>query len=172
MNEIEFAEEWLKDNGELDLETKTITYKYKDIEDMLEASKLYKKEDTINPKMLLSKEDLFTEYVKALVNERELEEEKADLKEKVKEHYSGVKNHHELVRKIYDAKDNRIPDYYIGNNGYEARKVVDGFELSYNVGTAVTYLLRAERKHDTPIDCIQKAINHLEFELDKLKEKL
>ena len=42
-------------------------------------------------------------------------------------------------------------------------------ELSYNVGAAVTYLLRVERKHDTPIDCIQKAINHLEFELDKLK---
>jgi len=66
-------------------------------------------------------------------------------------------------------KENRIPSYYIGTNGYEARKVVDGFELSYNVGTAVTYLLRAERKHDSPIECIQKAINHLEFELDKLK---
>jgi hypothetical protein len=65
-------------------------------------------------------------------------------------------------------KDNRIPSYYIGTNGYEARKVVDGFELNYNIGTAVTYLLRAERKHDSPIDCIQKAINHLEFELDRL----
>jgi hypothetical protein len=74
-----------------------------------------------------------------------------------------------LTKDELGLKDNRIPDYYIGNNGYEARKVVDGFELSYNVGTAVTYLLRAERKHDTPIDCIQKAINHLEFELDKLK---
>jgi len=31
-------------------------------------------------------------------------------------------------------------------------------------------LLRAERKHDSPIECIQKAINHLEFELDKLKK--
>ena len=67
-------------------------------------------------------------------------------------------------------KENRIPSYYIGTNGYEARKVVDGFELSYNVGTAVTYLLRAERKHDSPIECIQKAINHLEFELDKLMD--
>ena len=67
-------------------------------------------------------------------------------------------------------KDNRIPRYYIATNGYEARKVVDGFELSYNVGTAVTYLLRAERKHKSPIECIQKAINHLEFELDKLKK--
>tara|TARA_R110000744_G_scaffold180156_2_gene299206 strand:- start:99 stop:305 length:207 start_codon:yes stop_codon:yes gene_type:complete len=66
-------------------------------------------------------------------------------------------------------KDHRIPNYYIGSNGYEARKVVEGFDLSYNCGTAVTYLLRADKKHDSPIECIQKAINHLEFELDKLK---
>ena len=72
-------------------------------------------------------------------------------------------------REVDIEGDERIPHYYIGTNGYEARKVVDGFELSYNVGTAVTYLLRAERKHDSPIECIQKAINHLEFELDKLK---
>jgi len=74
-----------------------------------------------------------------------------------------------LTKDELGLKDNRVPDYYKGKNGYEARKVCDNFELSYNVGTAVTYLLRAERKHDTPIDCIQKAINHLEFELDKLK---
>ena len=74
-----------------------------------------------------------------------------------------------LLTKDELGLDNRIPAYYIGINGYEARKVVDGFELSYNVGTAVTYLLRAEKKHDSPVECIQKAINHLQFELDKLK---
>ncbi len=67
-------------------------------------------------------------------------------------------------------KDHRIPNYYIGSNGYEARKVVSGFDLSYNVGTAVTYLLRAEKKHATPIECITKAIAHLEFELEKIEE--
>ena len=36
---------------------------------------------------------------------------------------------------------------------------------------AVTYLLRAKRKHSTSVDCIQKAINHLEFELDKIKNE-
>tara|TARA_R110000744_G_scaffold55732_1_gene117798 strand:- start:159 stop:401 length:243 start_codon:yes stop_codon:yes gene_type:complete len=64
-------------------------------------------------------------------------------------------------------KDNRIPHYYIGSNGYEARKVVSGFDLSYNIGTAVTYLLRAEKKHAKPDECIKKAIAHLEFELEK-----
>ena len=67
-------------------------------------------------------------------------------------------------------KNNRIPIYYIGRRyKIEARKVIEDFDLSYNLGTAVTYLLRAERKHASPIECIQKAINHLEFELDKLK---
>lgn len=67
-------------------------------------------------------------------------------------------------------KDKRIPEYYIGKyHKYEARKVVEDFELSFNIGTAVTYLLRAERKHKTPIECITKAIAHLEFELEKIK---
>ena len=68
-------------------------------------------------------------------------------------------------------KNNRIPSYYIGKRyKIEARKVIEDFELTYNTGTAVTYLLRSERKHASPIECIQKAINHLEFELDKLKK--
>ena len=67
--------------------------------------------------------------------------------------------------------DKRIPSYYIGkHHKYEARKVVEDFELTYNIGTAVTYLLRANRKHNTPIDCIKKAISHLEFELEILEK--
>ena len=79
----------------------------------------------------------------------------------------------EVGRNGYTASktiDERIPSYYIGkHHKYQARKVVEDFELTYNVGTAVTYLLRAERKHDTPVDCIKKAIAHLEFELERLK---
>ena len=71
--------------------------------------------------------------------------------------------------KADETADERIPDYYIGKyHKYEARKVVEDFELSYNLGTAVTYLLRAKRKHDTPKDCIKKAIAHLQFELERL----
>ena len=70
-----------------------------------------------------------------------------------------------------DVVDIDIPDYYIGNKyKYEARKVVEDFELSYNIGTAVTYLLRAARKHSTPNECITKAMAHLKFELEKLKK--
>lgn len=66
----------------------------------------------------------------------------------------------------------KIPIYYKGKNNYEARKVVENFNLNYNLGTAVTYLLRAYRKHDSPIDCIKKAINHLEFELEEIQNTL
>ena len=75
-------------------------------------------------------------------------------------------------------KNNRIPSYYIGSRyKYEARKVIEDFDLSYNVGTATTYLLRCGKKteegmtiQEKHIEDIQKAINHLQFELEKLKK--
>mgnify|MGYP003626096988 FL=1 len=69
-----------------------------------------------------------------------------------------------------DYKQTTEPSYYSGQKyGYSARKVVEDFELSYNVGTAVSYLLRAGKKEGNPAEQdIQKAINHLHFELDKL----
>ena len=66
------------------------------------------------------------------------------------------------------SNDNRVPEYYKGKEGYEARKVCDNFDLPYHLATATTYILRAYRKHDTPVDCIKKAIAHLEFELEKI----
>ena len=78
----------------------------------------------------------------------------------------------EVVEDKIDYSKDKTPNYYIGRvYGYEARKVVEDFDLSYNIGTATTYLLRAKRKHETSVDCIQKAINHLEFELDKIKNE-
>ena len=75
-------------------------------------------------------------------------------------------------------KDMRIPSYYIGRNGYEARKVVANFDLSYNIGTATTYLLRCGKKKengmsdkDKHIEDINKAINHLKFEISKLHDE-
>ena len=66
--------------------------------------------------------------------------------------------------------DSRVPEYYKGSNGYEARKVCDNFNLTYHLATATTYILRAYHKHDTPVDCIKKAIAHLEFEIEKYED--
>ena len=66
-----------------------------------------------------------------------------------------------------------IPKYYKGKNGYMAKDVVSNFDLSYNIGTAVTYLLRSKNKHnDKGVEDIRKAINHLHFELDSLYDKV
>jgi hypothetical protein len=75
--------------------------------------------------------------------------------------------------------DNKIPNYYIGKyHGYEARKVIEDFDLSYNIGTSTTYLLRAGKKKeqgmtDTEkhIEDLQKAKNHIDFEIERLKLK-
>ena len=69
-----------------------------------------------------------------------------------------------------DYKETTEPSYYSGTKyGYSARKVVEDFDLSYNCGVAVSYLLRAGKKEGNPAEQdIQKAINHLHFELDRL----
>tara|TARA_R100001443_G_C3363318_1_gene179493 strand:+ start:1886 stop:2143 length:258 start_codon:yes stop_codon:yes gene_type:complete len=72
-----------------------------------------------------------------------------------------------------DYKKTTEPSYYLGKKyGYSARKVVEDFDLSYNCGVAVSYLLRAGKKDGNPAEQdIHKAINHLHFELDKLYKK-
>ena len=74
------------------------------------------------------------------------------------------------MTKKEDYKSHPEPTYYSGTKyGYSARRVVEDFELSYNTGTAVSYLLRAGKKEGNSAEQdIQKAINHLHFELDKL----
>jgi len=88
---------------------------------------------------------------------------------KKNKYYWDMDRNKPFTKKIDYSKD-KTPNYYIGNvYGYEARKVIEDFDLSYNCGTALSYIVRANRKHETSVDCIQKAINHLEFELDKIK---
>ena len=68
---------------------------------------------------------------------------------KSKYYYDYTRNRDEAKEVIEDLKSNPIPNYYVGNTyGYEARKVVEDWDLSYNVGTACTYLLRSSYKHD------------------------
>tara|TARA_R110002050_G_scaffold192014_4_gene326921 strand:- start:1276 stop:1587 length:312 start_codon:yes stop_codon:yes gene_type:complete len=65
--------------------------------------------------------------------------------------------------------DSRVPKYYLGKEGYEARKVCDNFDLPYHLATATTYIIRAYHKHQTPVECLTKAIAHLQFELEKVE---
>ena len=72
------------------------------------------------------------------------------------------------------TKKDEIPHYYIGKKyKIEARKVVEDFQAdNYNLGTAITYLLRAGKKEGNPSEQdIRKAINHLHFELERIYKK-
>jgi hypothetical protein len=64
----------------------------------------------------------------------------------------------------------KTPTYYIGKlKQIEAKDVVQDFQPdNYNLGTALTYLMRAGKKPNNPItQDIKKAIAHLEFELER-----
>tara|TARA_R100000654_G_scaffold14014_1_gene30292 strand:+ start:4104 stop:4379 length:276 start_codon:yes stop_codon:yes gene_type:complete len=67
--------------------------------------------------------------------------------------------------------DCKIPAYYVGKKGMMAKDVCWEFDLSYNIGTAVTYLLRCKRKHETPTNCLKKAIAHIEFEINNIENE-
>ena len=90
----------------------------------------------------------------------------------------GYNQTNEKVR-LPETANIDIPNYYIGQvYGYEARKVIEDWDLSYNVGTATTYLLRCGKKKekgmndkDKHIEDIKKAINHLKFEIEKLSNE-
>jgi|TARA_R110001592_G_scaffold120632_2_gene325243 hypothetical protein len=66
-------------------------------------------------------------------------------------------------------KKEEIPTYYKGKNGYMAKDVVANFDLTYNLGSAMKYIIRCGKKEGNPPEQdIRKAINHLHFELDRL----
>ena len=55
-----------------------------------------------------------------------------------------------------------VPNYYIGDTYregyYQARYVVEDFNCTWNIGNVVTYCLRSSKKHESPIECLQKSI--------------
>lgn len=61
------------------------------------------------------------------------------------------------------------PSYYGGeDNVYEAIKVIQAHDLNFCLGNAVKYVLRAGKKEsDTKKKDLQKAIEYLQFEIEK-----
>ncbi len=67
-------------------------------------------------------------------------------------------------------KEKPQPKYYKGKvHGYTVKDIVDDFELGSWTSQAVQYILRSGKKEDNSAEQdIQKAINVLHFELDRL----
>jgi hypothetical protein len=58
------------------------------------------------------------------------------------------------------------PSHYQGNK-FEVIDIIDDFNLSFNTGNAIKYILRADKKGNQKQDLL-KAIWYLEHELNKL----
>jgi len=66
-------------------------------------------------------------------------------------------------------KENR-PAYYGGNdNPYEAIKIIEYYELNFNIGNVVKYILRAGLKTPDKIEDLKKAIWYLGREIENLE---
>jgi hypothetical protein len=61
------------------------------------------------------------------------------------------------------------PSHYGGeDNPYEAIKVINAHDLNFCLGNAIKYVLRAGKKEsDTKKQDLEKAIQYLQFEIDK-----
>jgi len=60
------------------------------------------------------------------------------------------------------------PPHYKSKNGIESIEVIESFELGFNLGNAVKYILRCNKKGNKKQD-IQKAIWYLKRELTKFE---
>ena len=64
------------------------------------------------------------------------------------------------------------PDHYGGKeNTYEAIKVIEAHQLGFHLGNVAKYILRANKKHNSPIEDIKKAKWYLDRYLLMLREK-
>lgn len=61
----------------------------------------------------------------------------------------------------------RSPPHYVAD-GIEVKDVIRAFRLPYHLGDALAYILRADRKGQ-PIQDLEKAIQHLTFEIEYRK---
>lgn len=59
------------------------------------------------------------------------------------------------------------PDHYISSS-IEAIDVIEGFELNFNLGNVIKYILRADKKGNKKQD-LEKAEWYLKRELQKFK---
>jgi hypothetical protein len=60
------------------------------------------------------------------------------------------------------------PQHYQSNGGIEAIDVIEGFSLNFNLGNAIKYILRADKKGNKKQD-LEKSLWYIKRELDKFQ---
>lgn len=90
-------------------------------------------------------------------------------------HWFDIQRNLSSTEPTTESEEIKVPTYYVGNTyrkgKYQARYVVEDFECTWNIGNVVTYCLRSKFKHDDGgIECLEKSINHLKLEIERLKK--
>lgn len=68
----------------------------------------------------------------------------------------------------YAKNDPINPDHYKRGNEYEPIKIIQHYNLSFELGNVIKYVLRCDSKGNREED-LKKAIRYLQYELDKIK---
>lgn len=79
----------------------------------------------------------------------------------------------DALNAILSKSDNvNHPSHYGGaDNQYEAIKVIDAWELGFDLGNTIKYISRAGKKEgNSEIQDLEKAMFYLEHRIEKLKE--
>jgi hypothetical protein len=66
--------------------------------------------------------------------------------------------------------DETNPQHYKGKNGIECIDVIEAFELGYNLGNVVKYVLRNRTKHASPLSDLKKAKWYIDREIRNLTQ--
>ena len=86
--------------------------------------------------------------------------------------YEPVLKRKEAQRKaaLHCSKDDAVnhPSHYQGKNGIESIDVIENFDLNFNLGNAIKYILRAGKKGDRLQD-LEKALWYLSREVNHEK---
>lgn len=86
---------------------------------------------------------------------------------------SQFPNRNEFIRKVsYQAEDKVVrPDHYGGEaNPHEPIKIIEHYELGFNLGNAIKYILRADKK-GVEIEDLKKARWYVDRQIIRLEAR-
>lgn len=106
--------------------------------------------DLLNNQLINSEESRTTISLDSVINDKIIHKKECALSKVKKE----MVNH---------------PQHYQSKNGMEAIDVIEAFDLGFNLGNVIKYILRAGKK-DATVQELEKAKWYLEREINKLKE--
>ena len=56
---------------------------------------------------------------------------------------------------------------YYKSNGFEVIEIIEAFNLSFCLGNVIKYVLRAGRKTENKIDDLKKAVDYLNYAIER-----